>query len=55
MNVSEIEAEAMAELMVEERRRSIETVKQRIRERKMRPLWHKIFPFVITITRRTTT
>jgi hypothetical protein len=47
-----IERQAMAELAEEERQTAIAEAKQRIRERKMRPLWHRIFPFVITITRR---
>lgn len=52
MNFAAIVAEAKREIDDEERRAAINEAKDRIRERKMRPLWHKIFPFVITITRR---
>ena len=47
-----IEREAMACVREDERRDAITAAKKRIVERKMRPLWHKIFPFTITVTRR---
>ncbi len=47
-----IEREAEACVREDERRDAITAAKSRIRARKMRPLWHKIFPFTITITRR---
>ena len=50
--VETAEREAMAELAEEDRRTAIDKAKDRIRERRMRPLWHKIFPFTITITWR---
>ncbi len=52
LNVKAIEREAMAEVEADERRLAIDLAKERIVKRKMRPLWHKIFPFIITITRR---
>ena len=52
MNVQQIEAEAIAELKEDDRLEAVKEAKERIVERKMRPLWHKIFPFVITIKRR---
>lgn len=52
LNVPAIEREAMAEVEADERREAIKAAKERIIARKMRPLWHKVFPFSITITRR---
>ena len=52
MDTEQIEKLAMQELAAEENVDAINAAKQRIRERRMRPLWHRLFPFVITITRR---
>jgi hypothetical protein len=49
--IDEIVAQAKAELNDEHRRAAIEREKQRIRTRAARPLWKRLFPFNITITR----
>lgn len=52
MNIKAIEREALAALAEEERQEAIDEAKATIREWRMRPLWHRIFPFTITINRR---
>ena len=52
MDTEQIEEMANRELAEEELLAAVKVAKQRIRDRKMRPLLHKIFPFIITITRR---
>lgn len=43
--------QARNELAAEQFRAEVDAMKARLKSR--RPLWHRIFPFVITITRRT--
>lgn len=48
--VSEIVAQAVAEIEAEQRREQIEVEKERLRTARW---WHRLFPWRITITKRT--
>lgn len=50
MNLFDVIAQAHEEVRAEKFRESVEREKARLRS--IRPLWHRVFPFVITITRR---
>lgn len=50
MNPDEILAEAQRELEREDHRKKVDAAKAKLRSK--RPLWERLFPFVITITRR---
>lgn len=53
MTPNEIEVLALDEIRREDRRAAIDAAKARIREKAARRRWwHRLFPFVITITRR---
>lgn len=50
MNLLDVIAQAHAEVRGEKFREAVECEKARLRTH--RPWWHRVFPFVITITRR---
>lgn len=52
MDAKAVRAEALRQIAAENFSRAVETEKVRIRTH--RPFWHRLFPFVITITRRPT-
>lgn len=51
--VNEIEQRALHEIAEEDKREAVDRAKERIRKRKSRSLWQKIFPWTISIKRRT--
>lgn len=48
-NTKEIEAEARSELRQEDHKRRVAEAVARLRERRGRPWWRRLFPFEITI------
>lgn len=47
MNINDIEEQAKAEIETEDHRAQVEAAKARIRERRARSIWKKLFPFKI--------
>lgn len=50
MNIEEIQAQAKKEIAEEKFRQAVDAEKERLRQ--YRPLWNRVFPWVITIKRR---
>jgi hypothetical protein len=51
VTVEEIEKQAASELAAEDRRIAVEAAKVRIRERRARSLWRRLFPYRIIVER----
>jgi hypothetical protein len=53
IGVKELIAQAEAEIAADERRAEIDRIKAVLIERRKLPLWKRLFPYTITITRNT--